>query len=71
MVYNESTYDPLTFCKNSISGEYLVLKLWPKLQSINQISVLFNHQYLIMGLTFDSDYFLCMQKDMNARKKVY
>ena len=57
MVQNESTYDPLTFCKKCISGKNLVLKLWPKMLSDNQISVFFN-QYLINELTSDCDFFI-------------
>ena len=26
MVYNENTYDPLTFCKDGVCGKNLVLK---------------------------------------------
>ena len=34
----------------------LVLKLWLKMLSVNQISLFFNCQYLINGLTSDSDF---------------
>ena len=54
MVYNKSTYDLLTFCKNCICEENLVLKLWPKMLSASQISVFFYRQYLINRMTYDS-----------------
>ena len=45
------TYDPLAFCENRICGKNLVLRSWSKMFSANQISVFFNRQYLINGLT--------------------
>ena len=53
---NENAYDPLTFCENRMIGKNLFPKLWPNMLSANQISVVFNHQYLINGLTSDSDF---------------
>ena len=53
---NEISYDPLAFCKNSICAKNLILKLWPKILSPNQVSVFFNHQYLVNRLTFHFDF---------------
>ena len=53
---NKSTYDPIAFCENYICGKNLVLKLRTKIISASQISVFFNRQYLINGLTSDSDF---------------
>ena len=36
----------LWFCKNCMSGENLVVKLWPKMLSTNQIAVFFDFQCL-------------------------
>ena len=53
-------YDPLTFCKNCISWINLVLKVLPKMLLTNQISIVFNCQYLINGLV--SDWFLACRE---------
>ena len=39
-------------------GKNLVLKLWPKMHSANQMSIFFNCQYLVNGLISDADFLL-------------
>ena len=62
MVQNENTYDPLAFYDNfSILQQPHMLEksdsqVLPKMLLANQISVFFNCQYLINGLTSDSDF---------------
>ena len=50
IVYNESPYGPLSFWENRMSGKNLVLELWPKMLSANQIAGIFDHLYLLKGL---------------------
>ena len=46
IVYNESPYGLLSFSKKCMSGKNLVLELWPKMLSANQIAGIFDHLYI-------------------------
>ena len=56
MVEKENIYGAFTFCKKYIPGKNLVLNLWAKILSANEISVFFNRQYFINELISDFNF---------------